>query len=224
MDRLLRHIAACDNARLPGARLAFRIGPTPVGWVLPELAATLLGLSEFCGEPGAVILAADAASSFPAIVRRLAGQGCFRWRNEAFDVRVTPGGPVLTQIDRGALPAFGVMAEGVHVNGLVRRPDGMQLCVARRAADKALDPGKLDHIVAAGIPAGLTAEETLVKEAAEEAAIPAGLAAQAIRIGRVGYAMGPPERPAAAVLTCSGLPFSCDMRSCATPHDVVASR
>ena len=84
---------------------------------------------------------------------------------------------MLAQLDRGALPSFGVLAVGVHVNGLVRRPDGLHLWVARRAANKALDPGKLDHIVAGGVPAGLTPADTLVKEAEEEASIPSAGAA-----------------------------------------------
>ena len=87
------------------------------------------------------------------------------------------------QLDRGALPMFGIMAWGVHVNGLVRRADGWHLWVARRAADRPLDPGKLDHLVAGGIPAGLMPRQTLVKEAAEEAGIPATLAAQAVEAG-----------------------------------------
>ncbi|HUZ65282.1 MAG TPA: NUDIX domain-containing protein, partial [Acetobacteraceae bacterium] len=94
---------------------------------------------------------------------------------------------------RGALPVFGIRAEGVHVNGLVHRPDGPHLWIARRAADKPLDPGKLDHIVAGGVPAGLTPAETLVKEAAEEAAIPPALAEKAVPVGRLAYAMERPE-------------------------------
>jgi 8-oxo-dGTP pyrophosphatase MutT (NUDIX family) len=96
---------------------------------------------------------------------------------------------VLAVIDRGAIPAFGIQATGVHVNGLVSRPDGLHLWVARRARDKALDPGKLDHIVAGGVPAGLTPAETLVKEAAEEAAIPPGLAGEAVEVAVLSYAM-----------------------------------
>ena len=80
------------------------------------------------------------------------------------------------RVDRGALPVFGVLAAGVHVNGLVQRADGLHLWVARRAADKALDPGKLDHLVAGGIPAGMTPRETVVKEAAEEAGVSRTLA------------------------------------------------
>ena len=36
-------------------------------------------------------------------------------------MRAEAGGPVLATLDRGALPVFGVLAAGVHVNGLVRR-------------------------------------------------------------------------------------------------------
>jgi len=82
-----------------------------------------------------------------------------------------------------------VVAEGVHVNGLVRGAGGLRLWVARRAADKLLDPGKLDHVVAGGVPAGLTPDETLVKEAGEEAAIDAELARQARHVGLICYAM-----------------------------------
>jgi 8-oxo-dGTP pyrophosphatase MutT (NUDIX family) len=104
-----------------------------------------------------------------------------------------PDGPALPHIDRGALPAFGIVAKGAHLNGLVRRADGLHLWVARRAANKALDPGKLDHVTAGGVPAGLSPFETLVKEAAEEASIPPGLASQARATACIVYAMDRPE-------------------------------
>jgi 8-oxo-dGTP pyrophosphatase MutT (NUDIX family) len=100
---------------------------------------------------------------------------------------------VLAQLDRGGLPTFGVRAEGVHLNGLVSRPDGLWLWIARRAADKHLDPGKLDHVVAGGVPAGLSPWETLAKEADEEAAVPAGLIVQAEPVALLSYAMDRPE-------------------------------
>jgi thiamine pyrophosphokinase len=76
---------------------------------------------------------------------------------------------VLAHVDRGVLPCLGIAADGVHVNGLVRTRAGWDLWAARRAATKQLDPGKLDHLVAAGISAGMDARKTLIKEAAEEA-------------------------------------------------------
>ena len=190
-----RHITACNSARLPGRRVPFRIGKHgQVGWLLAELAQALAAFPQIETDGDGVTLTDPA--SLPAIGRALAEQGWLRWRGEAFDVRACPNGPVLARIDRGALPVFGVAAQGVHVNGMVgdpAKPEQMRLWVARRAADKALDPGKLDHIVAGGIPAGLGPMETLIKEAAEEAAIPAELAAQAREVALLSYAMERPE-------------------------------
>ncbi|MBN8875699.1 MAG: NUDIX domain-containing protein, partial [Rhodospirillales bacterium] len=183
----LRHVLACHTAVLPGERVPFRIGAAQVGWVQPALADRLAHMDGVGRSADGVGL--PDGDALPDLARSLAKEGWFRWRSEAFDVRADPDGPVLAQIDRGAVPAFGVFAVGVHVNGLVRRADGLHLWVARRARDKLLDPGKLDHIVAGGVPAGLTPAETLVKEAAEEAAIPPALARSARQVGVIGYAM-----------------------------------
>ncbi|CAH2603655.1 conserved protein of unknown function [Rhodovastum atsumiense] len=203
--RFARHVDACNNARLPGGRLPFAIGDLPVGWVRPEVARALADFTSVSAGPAGVTLAADAAAELPAIGRALAEAGFTRWRGEAFDVRAEPGGPVLTTVDRGGLPLFGLLALGVHVNGLVTRPDGLHLWIARRAADKALDPGKLDHLVAGGVPAGMTPAETVVKEAAEEAAVPAALAANAIERSTLTYAMDRPEGLRRDILVCYDL-------------------
>ena len=185
----MRHIAACRNAELPGRRLPLRLGPAQVGWVLPDTAAALAGLGAAVG-PGGVTLA---ATELQGMAKALVDQGRFRWRGEAFDVRATPDGPALAQIDRGALPAFGIRADGAHLNGRVQRAAGRFLWVARRAADKLLDPGKLDHLVAGGVSAGLSSWETLAKEADEEASVPAELIAQAKPVALLSYAMDRPE-------------------------------
>ena len=190
-DGFLRHIRACQTARLPGERLAFHIGVDPVGWVRPALAEALAGFPEIEATPARITLTRPAA--LQPIARELSERGFYRWRNEAFDVRATADGPVLAVLDRGALPSFGVVSEGVHVNGLVRRADGLHVWIARRSPTKQLDPGKLDHLVAGGISAGLSPAQTLVKEAAEEAAVPEALAGTARRVGMVHYAMERPE-------------------------------
>ncbi len=200
MSPFLRHIRACNTAVLPGARLPFLISGATVGYVAPPFADVLAGFPAITRGPAGVTLHDPAA--LPAIARAVAARGYGRHRAEAFDVRATPGGPALTTIDRGALPVFGIMAEGIHANGLVRRADGLHLWVAKRAADKALDPGKLDHIVAGGTPAGLTAFETWIKEAAEEAAIPLDLAQTARLTCTISYAMDRPEGLRRDVLHC----------------------
>ena len=147
----------------------------------------------------------------------LARAGLFRARGELFDVRAVPGGPVLAKLDRGALPVLGIAAEGVHVNGLVQTAHGLHLWVAKRAATKALDPGKLDHIVAGGISAGMNAAETLAKEAAEEAGIPSAVACQARFASIVTYAMERPEGLRRDHLHCYDLVLPPDFHP--TPRD-----
>jgi thiamine pyrophosphokinase len=186
-DSLLRHIRACRNAAPPYGRLPFLIGADQVGWVLAALSSVLERHPAIRTDDGRVVL--KDAQALPELARLAAEAGHGRWRGEAFDVRAEPDGSVLARIDRGALPAFGIAAEGVHVNGIVNRPEGAHLWVARRAADKKLDPGKLDHVVAGGVAAGMTPAETLLKEAAEEAAMPETLSKTADHVGIVSYVM-----------------------------------
>ena len=216
----LRHVHACNNAHLPGERLAFRIGSAQVGWVKPALADALAGFPQVRADLAGVTL--TDAGSLQSIARDLAERGFYRWRREAFDIRAEPDGPVLALLDRGALPSFGVVAVGVHVNGLVRRPDGLHVWIGRRAANKQLDPGKLDHIVAGGVPAGLTPAETLVKEAEEEAAIPASLAREARLVGHISYAMERPEGLRRDRLYCYDLAVPDDFRPQAMDGEVAA--
>lgn len=182
---------ACNNARLPGERIPFLIGDQAVGWVAARIAAAL---EATCGiNRTGDGLTLTAAPELPRIARTLSERGLYRWRDEAFDVRASPNGPALTRIDRGAIPSFGIAAAGVHLNGLVRRGDGLHMWIARRAMDKVLDPGKLDHLVAGGVPAGLSPAATLVKEAGEEAAVAPELACTAVHVGVIDYAMERPE-------------------------------
>ncbi len=216
----LRHIRTCNNARLPGERLPFRLGATPVGWVRPGLAAALAGFPNVTADAAGVTL--NDPTALASIARTLAERGFCRWRNEQFDVRTDPGGPVLAQIDRGAIPSFGVFAVGAHLNGLVDRTDGLHVWIARRAATKTLDPDKLDHITAGGVPAGLTPWETLIKEAEEEAAIPAALAAQARHVGTIAYTMERDEGLRRDFVHCYDLDLPADFVPQAMDGEVAA--
>ena len=189
MDPIFRHVSACNNAVLPGGRTPLHIGRAMVGYVAPGVLSALLAAgADRLGDGVSV----DAAG-LGRVARALSAAGDYAWRDEAFDVRAEPDGPVVATIDRGALPAFGIRAVGVHLNALVAGPGGPRLWVARRAADKLLDPGKLDHLVAGGVPAGLTPWLTLEKEAEEEAGLPASLLAGARHVGVVDYAMARDE-------------------------------
>lgn len=202
---LCRHIALCRNFRAPGGRLKLVINDQPAGWVAPAAAARLAAWVPKLQGSNEIRLAPTDLPHLSRLARRLAEEGMFRWRGEEFDIRLRADGPAMGRIDRGALPMFGLIALGVHVNGLVRRGRRAFLWVARRAMTRPLDPGKLDHLVAGGIPAGLSAAETLRKEAAEEAAIPPYLADQAVAVGRIVYAMERPEGLRRDVLFCYDL-------------------
>ena len=218
MDPFWRHIVACNNPGSTAPR-PLRISTDRVGWLSPAIAEALADIPGFGADAAGVTLAQDLrtaserSAALAGAAARLAARGLLRLRGEAFDVRATPAGAVLATLDRGALPAFGILSQGVHVNGLVRRPrgepggepGGLHLWVGWRARDKTVAPGQLDNIVAGGIAAGLSAESTLVKEAAEEASLPAELARQARRVGRISYRMAEPGGTRRDVLHCFDL-------------------
>ena len=204
-DSLLRHVAACRTAVLPGGRLPFRLGPHRVGWLAPDMAERVV--AEGARRDGGAIVLDDPAA-LPQLARRLADAGALRWRDEAFDVREAPDGPALAQIDRGAVPCFGVLSQGAHLNGLVRRAGETWLWVGRRAADRLMDPGKLDHLAAGGVTAGHTPDSTLLKEAGEEAGLSPDLLRDARQVATISYAMERPEGLRRDVLHCYDVDLS----------------
>ena len=212
---LIRHIRACNDAVIPGARLPVRIAGQTVGWTLPATAAAAAAARGATDSRHGLDLQPD---QIGPVARALAQAGLFRWRAEEFDVRADPDGPVLARIDRGALPAFGIGALGIHVNGLV----GDRLWVARRSRDKTLDPGKLDHLVAGGVASGDDANSTVVKESAEEAGLTPELAASARQVARIAYAMDRPEGLRRDTLYCYDLELPADFRPVPTDGEVEA--
>ena len=207
-DRLARHIAACNNIALPGGRLAMRLAGTTLGWIDAALSPALASHGLMAGPDRGFTL--QDASILEPLGRSLAEAGHFRFRDEAFDIVAWPGGPSLGRIDRGALPSFGLIAAGVHVNGLVERPDGLHVWVGRRAADKLLDPGKLDHLIGGGVPAGHSPLQTLVKEGREECSLPEAWAGLAVKVAEITYSMQRAEGLRRDVLHCYDLMLPAD--------------
>jgi 8-oxo-dGTP pyrophosphatase MutT (NUDIX family) len=120
------------------------------------------------------------------VIQALRDQGEFpAWRNELYAVAPTFGAPPVLLIERGATRWFGVRTFAAHVNGVVGQPDGARLWFARRSPDKGVDPGRLDNLVGGGIAAGARVDETLRKEAWEEAGIAADVARHARPAGAV---------------------------------------
>jgi hypothetical protein len=115
------------------------------------------------------------------------------WRDEPYPVAESFSAPALMNMERAAVPLFGVRGYGVHMNGVVGAGADLRMWVAKRSLSKPTGPGKLDQLVAGGQPAGVALADNLVKECAEEAAIPAELARRAVPIGTVSYLTERPE-------------------------------
>lgn len=190
------HVNRCNAHDLAGF-VPFLVAGQRVGWVRRHLAGRLLELGGAFIAAGAGVAMADRLDSFQArsaamaaALTQLHQEGLLgRLRGELFPVVNSWGEAPLLTIDRAAVELFGVRAYGLHVNGFVRRPDGLHLWIGVRALDKHVAPGKLDNIVAGGQPHGLTLAENLLKEAAEEADIGVGLARTARPVGMISYTM-----------------------------------
>jgi len=163
----------------------FMAGGRRIGWLQPELAARLAGWpSVFISDPEKVVLL-NAAALAP-VLEKLAQEGFIPgWRNE----RTLIEG--LFEIERAAARPFGLTTHAVHVNGIAA--DRKNMWLARRSRSKAIDPGLLDNLVGGGVAAGFSPEQTLAKEAWEEAGIPAELARKAQRGGSVRILREVPE-------------------------------
>lgn len=184
---LLRHIHACNTAILPGNRAPFLFADQQVGWVLPvKMRDTIAWQESPAGTPR---FGVNTQNELDQLIDQLNARGELRLRHENFDIRSHHETPALAHVDRDAIPLLGCLAVGVHMNGLVRKGSEWLLWVARRAAHKPLDPGKLDHLAAGGVPAGLDPFTAMRKEAGEEAGIADDLAAQAVLSGRIDYTM-----------------------------------
>ncbi len=90
-------------------------------------------------------------------------------------------------MERAAVSFFGVRGYGVHLNGLLQKDDGVYIWIARRTRDKPFWPGKLDQMVAGGQPYGIGLMQNIIKESAEEAAIPQALASRAELVSEIHY-------------------------------------
>ncbi|MFO1152124.1 MAG: DUF4743 domain-containing protein [Rhodospirillales bacterium] len=192
---LIDRIRACARFD-PAAFIPFRVCGAQVGLVKPSFASTLAGFGHvFDVDENGVDLSECLASSeertaaVDDVLRQLAASGVIRgWRDEPYPVAADPLAPALLLMERAALPFFGVRAAGVHLNGIVRDRGAIKMWIGRRSLHKPTAPGKLDQIVAGGKSAHHSIEETLIKECAEEASIPATLAQRGRPVGVITYA------------------------------------
>jgi len=196
----LDRVRACARFD-PGDYRPFVVEGEVVGFVEPDFGALLAAFPsvfEWTGgrlELSSTLTTADQRTvAVEAALRQLRMRGLLGgWRDEPYPVLSSRSETALLTVERAAVPRFGLVASGVHVNGFVRSERGLKIWVGRRSLTKPTAPGKLDQLVAGGRPAGYTVRETLIKEAAEEASISHALIRSAQAVGTITYATRQPE-------------------------------
>lgn len=196
--------AACTHASLAGRELPaipFYVREHVVGWLRPSF-ADLLRRWPHVFEVDASFVTLRARPDTPAgrtqalaeVVRELHRDGVIAgWREETMSVAERYGAPELFRVERAASRHFGLVAHAAHLNGFTRRGGLAHVWVARRSATKAVDPDRLDNLVGGRIAAGLSVDETLRKEAWEEAGIAPALLAGLNCLGAVRVEYSVPE-------------------------------
>ncbi|MGB1310114.1 MAG: DUF4743 domain-containing protein, partial [Leucothrix sp.] len=70
------------------------------------------------------------------------------WVGEQYSISTEFNGPPMMLLERAAVAFLGVQGYGIHLNGLVRKPEGIFVWVAVRSRSKPFWPGQLDQMVA----------------------------------------------------------------------------
>lgn len=188
-----RHVQNCthyDESKF----LPFFIEGESLGWIRKDLKPLLLSQKPLFQEHQDGLQLYSSAPTFEARTQTLglatdliAKSYKVAMRHEMYPVIKKWGDKPLAQIDRAAIPWFGVQGFGIHVNGYVRKADGLYMWIGERAADRQVDPGKLDNMIGGGQPIGLTLPENLCKEAKEEAGLSPSVALSAQLIKSIHY-------------------------------------
>ncbi len=190
----LERIYTCNNADLAGY-YPWLIGQVSYGWVSPEFTQYLQQWPEiFCLNdqvlnlnPALTDYTARTLATAP-VLRTLYEQGVIdTWVNESYPVTLSFGGHAEMEIERAASNFLGIKTFGIHLNGLVKKQDGIYVWVGTRSLDKPFWPGKLDQMVAGGLPVGISLMDNVIKESQEEANIPMNLAQNAQWVGTIDY-------------------------------------
>ncbi|HCV86242.1 MAG TPA: DUF4743 domain-containing protein [Deltaproteobacteria bacterium] len=188
---LLRWVQRCHNYQLNQFR-PFYVAGYKVGWILPEdlplfeqspaLFAVESERVELLGEPSSP---KERSAQLDVVLRQWRDQGYINgWRDEHYLISDGEGVPLFS-VERSATALLGVLNLGVHLNGFVRRTDGIWLWMARRARNRPRYPGKLDQMVAGGMTAYQSPQQVMKRECQEEAGVPMTLAETLKSVGLV---------------------------------------
>lgn len=196
LDRIAECAVYDSNAYLP-----FLVGDQEIGGVRKAFAETLAGYAETFEVTGDDVRLSPALQGFEArtaamadVLGDLRSKGLVPgWRDEPYPAGTGFDDPALFNMERAAVPLFGVRGYGVHMNGWLEKDGGLHMWIGRRSLTKPTGPGKLDQMVGGGQPSGMSLRENMIKECQEEAGMPAEIAENVVSVGTVSYRTERPE-------------------------------
>ena len=217
----LDHIHACNNFN-SNSYIPFLVENQRYGWVSADFAQKLSAWPELFMISTEHIRLEKSLKTFDSrsqalldpLNELLRENYVEAWRNEYYPVTLDWHTPAVMKIERAACPYFGIRAYGVHLNGFVRKRDGIHMWVAKRDRNKQTYPGLLDNMVAGGQPIGLGLKENLIKECGEEAGLPVKISSQATSTSFISYTHLMPHMPEGGVKPDQIFCFDIEL-----PHD-----
>lgn len=216
---ILDRIAECNAENLEDMT-PLQFGSAQIGWIAPDLVDRLQDEGSVFERRGAVLAVRDdlgdlaaTGNALDSALRRVYDQdpaGFGHWCPDYTPVLEFTTGRRLFRLQRAAVPALGVIAGGVHLNGFIGHGDTQRIWVARRARHIAAQPGMLDQIAAGFLPHDEDPRDRLLTEAAEEAGIPASLMLRARPTSLVSYRMRRPLGLQLGMIYCFDLELPAD--------------
>lgn len=189
----LKHINRCNNYNAKN-KIAFRLDGKRVGQIRLDFLDYFLNSGYFCKKDNSITLK-DEFNSFDlrskaldSFAKKAFNEGITnRYMNEPYGVIDFNNSEVKCLADRSISTLLGLISFGQHLNGYVKDTNGLKMWIGRRSYTKGYEAGKLDHLVAGGLPYGRSLQENLQKECYEEAGMSKDLANSAILTGVVSY-------------------------------------
>ena len=207
----------------PAAHVPLRCDGKRIGWLLKSAAQRLMTWPGIFKRDAAGVRVAESLTGAEArtaaiaeVIETLHREGAITgWRNERYAVVTDFDAPPLFHIERAAARYLGVTTYAAHANGYCGSGADCEMWLARRSATKPIDPGLLDNLIGGGMSAGGAPHDTLVREAREEAGIPAELAHNAVAAGTVRLLREVPEGVQSEVIFVHDLELPRDFQ----PHN-----
>jgi len=193
LNGFLRHIHIC-NPVIREPFLPWLIDGQVAGWVRPGFANRLLEWDNYFHRASDGLVLSDSLASYEQrsaalaeVLETLSAELAAPLLGELYPVTASSRDQALCEVDRNFASYFGIRSFGQHMNAYVRKDGELLMWIGKRASDRKICPGKLDNMVAGGLPAGSPLISNLIKESDEEAGLSEQYARQAIPVGLVTY-------------------------------------